>query len=295
MEWNWNKNITKEKLIDLYVKQKLGMRKVAKILNVDRLTIRRHLKRHDIPIDASIRKTLNTSKLIPTSKQTSLIYGTMMGDSCIYKEKRCKSTRLSFSHCKEQIDYIIWKRKQFGKLMASKKIKIYNNKGTKGTNIPSATYSCHFFRDLRNVFYNKNNKKHVTEEILKKIDGFALAIWFMDDGCHKKLGLELATCCYTYNEHELMKKWFIKKYNVRPIIRKSGNKQFVLFFNKVNSIKLINIIKPYIIPSMKYKINLSIDPQRLHEGLIHENKKIQSELTRDSKSIAEMTMPYAIA
>ena len=291
MDWNWDTNITKDALVDLYVRKKLGMRAIAEIFRVRRETIRRHLKRYEIPVDASIRKWSSTSKLKPTRLQLEFMYGTIMGDSGVYRtNKGAISTRMAFSHCAEQFDYILWKRAILGRLCASRKVKVYVSRDGNRTCINTATYSCHFFRGLRDVFYDPNGRKRVTQSILDRMTDFSVAVWYMDDGCRKKLGMELATCHFNIEEHELMRKWFMMKWGIRPIIRKFQTGH-TLFFNKVNSWRLSELLRKYVIPSMKYKIDVPIDPQRLHEGLLREEKMIQSELHGDMQSATETSAP----
>lgn len=67
------------------------------------------------------------------------------------------------------------------------------------------------FIDVYNDFY-KNKKKRLTKNIFSKeiFTPLMLAVWFMGDGTNNSGTISLATCCFTYHEHLLMKEIFIK-------------------------------------------------------------------------------------
>ncbi|MFW9872485.1 MAG: hypothetical protein ACFFG0_05225 [Candidatus Thorarchaeota archaeon] len=291
MEWNIRKDITKEILEKLYNEEHLGTRKIAEKLNASRSTIKRHMKLHGMKMRPEIRKTLYTAKLIPNKKQKEIIYGTLLGDSCLYKEKKCKSVRMSFSHSVKQIEYVKWLRKNLNNIITNKEIKLYKYK--KGNiSINTCSYSLHWFRDLYKIFY-KNNRKTISQEVLDLLTPLSLAIWFMDDGCHCKSGTNLATCSFNYNEHILIQKWFITKYSIETkIYNVPYGSGYLLHFNSANLKKLIKLIEKYIIPSMRYKFNLNNSPQRLQRRIINKNDMIQSELIGNNKNIAEMSMSH---
>ena len=90
----------------------------------------------------------------------------------------------------------------------------------------------------------------------------SLAIWWMDDGsiCLSKRNRygKLATECFNYEEHILMKKYFKEKWNINVQIKSEKNKYYFLRFNVTELKKLISIIYKYVceVPSMIYKIDL---------------------------------------
>ena len=296
MEWNWKKDITKEKLIDLYVNQKKSMRDLASIFRCERNTIRRHLKKHSIAINYDRRDCLMTKYWTPLPLQDNYIVGMMMGDASVLPMNGCQSCRLSFSHCIAQKDYFLWKVSLLSPIFSVNAIKQYTylrDNGTTTSSIVGHTYASLYFRKLRKMFYDKDGKKIINQSILSRITPAGLAVWFMDDGCCKKLGIELATCCFSYEEHIVLRKWFMIKFGLRPIIRKSG-KHFVLFFNKTNALAFLEIVNPYIHPSMIYKTQIFMTPQRLHARILCEEKMIQSELHGDMQRQAEMPCPSMI-
>jgi len=83
----------------------------------------------------------------------------------------------------------------------------------------------------------------------------------MDDGYYNKEHkfMDLYTMSFTYKEHLIIQNWFKKKYEFFPKINyhKQSDKYY-LRFNFLDTQKLVNIIKPYIIQSMGRKIGLRV-------------------------------------
>ena len=98
-------------------------------------------------------------------------------------------------------------------------------------------------------------KKQVTKEILNQLEPLGLAVWIMDDGTYDYNGnrINIATEHLSYEEHLLIKEWFENKFNISSKIYKHKN-QFYISFGVKETKKLIEIIKPFVIPSMRYKI-----------------------------------------
>ena len=111
-------------------------------------------------------------------------------------------------------------------------------------------------------FYNKfykNGKRHVNPLLIRHIDPFGLAIWFMDDGAYNtKTGtLCLHTNAFSYEDHLVLQKWFKNKFNLTVNIQKE-KKYFKLYFPYESAKQLVKIILPYIHPTMKYKLRWTL-------------------------------------
>ena len=74
----------------------------------------------------------------------------------------------------------------------------------------------------------------------------------MDDGA---LHGELATNCFTLDEIKLLQNMFLTRYNISTRLYnppKTG--QYVLFITKESLHDFEDLVRPYIIPSMEYKL-----------------------------------------
>ena len=188
--------------------------------------------------------------------QKQIILGGLLGDSSI------NNKNVQFSQSIKQKEYLLWKAKQF-----NKDIKYINN------TFNEKKYSrCYFYYYIKNEdiqfysficknLYSKRRKK-ISLKYLNELDALSLAIWWMDDGsiCLSKRNRygKLATECFNYEEHILMKKYFKEKWNINVQIKSEKNKYYFLRFNVTELKKLISIIYKYVceIPSMIYKIDL---------------------------------------
>jgi hypothetical protein len=77
----------------------------------------------------------------------------------------------------------------------------------------------------------------------------------MDDGSKIGNSLKLSTNTFTYNECLILIKALNDNFNIKATIQLTGGKdQYVIYILKQSMTNLREIISPYIIPSMKYKI-----------------------------------------
>ena len=198
-----------------------------------------------------------------TKQQMSLIIGSILGDGSITKYKQGeRNSQLTIQHSGKQLEYLTWKRQLF--IDAGFKVsKIYDV----SRKYPSYRFNVNLGKEgnlLRHQLYPNGNKT-ITRHHLNYLDELGLAIWFMDDGTKqvswKKDGrcscraLHISTHNFTYEEQELMVKYFKVVWNVEVKIYKDRTK-FRLNINATNAKTFIDIIKPHIHPSMEYKIDL---------------------------------------
>jgi len=204
-----------------------------------------------------LRKLEYRKKIILSPTENQIILGGLLGDLCCRMRIFTKNAFLQGGHCKEQKEYLLWKLNSLKSLSFKTRI----NK-RKAILFDSKSYPC------LNIYYNlfyKNNKKIVNLSILNKLYNLGLAVWYMDDGCYKKKdkSCNIHTNGFTYSENLLIKNWFEKKWCIKPKIYSikkpkdyPGKVWYFLNFNVKETIKLINLIKNHIHPSMNYKIGV---------------------------------------
>jgi len=86
-----------------------------------------------------------------------------------------------------------------------------------------------------------------------------MAVWYMDDGStkHKNFSMKLCTEGFTLNDNIILKNIIKEKFNIDCSIKNYKVKEKIynyLSFNKKNSILLNNLIKPYFVSCMRYKL-----------------------------------------
>ena len=120
------------------------------------------------------------------------------------------------------------------------------------------TFSCRFFlrqifRTWREVWY-KDGHKRLPIDLEKWFTPLTLAIWYMDDG-HLEKGVAPLFACESFTKEEsnviadiMLNKWQLKSYvnhNHRIRLCRESTRHFV------------ELIEPYIVPCMRYKITLT--------------------------------------
>jgi hypothetical protein len=77
----------------------------------------------------------------------------------------------------------------------------------------------------------------------------------MDDGSKVSKGLKLCTNSFKYTECLLLVKALKDNFNIKSTIQSAGApNQYIIYILKESMDDLRNIVGPYIIPEMKYKI-----------------------------------------
>lgn len=205
-------------------------------------------------------------------EKLSFISGCVFGDSHLYKNNnRC----FQFKHSEKQLDYFLWKKSLLEKFFPDANIRISDGKSiNKNTGKiykwNGLFFTSDYFQRIYNHFYDNNGRKFLNFGRLNQLTPLGLAVWYMDDGSlifHRNRYLKngertirgrsmiLATNCFNYEEHLEIKKWFKIRFNIEAKIYRQKEYN-VIVLNATNSNRLIEVISPYIINSMFYKIDM---------------------------------------
>lgn len=203
----------------------------------------------------------------PTDFQKQVILGSLLGDMWIYRNGGGVNPEFGVTHSTNQREYILWK---------------YNVLHNLARGVPEERDGTGYGKGFRTMHFHsrslpclipileathREGKKCVTREWLDMINNpVALAVWYMDDGCrNKKTTSTFALGKMANDEGALLQSFMKNKWGIETkldvIIGKVGqrdNTQLQLRTNKADSIKLWKLIEPYVIPSMRYKIDPSI-------------------------------------
>jgi len=185
-----------------------------------------------------------------------LMYGTLLGDSSLYFTTN--RVRFQVSHCKDQRPYLDL---HYSLLVEGGfDTTIYTDSNNQ---FKLMTKTHDYFEEVSKTTHH-NKKKKVTQAWLDKLTWEGIAYWFMDDarGNGKQVGLrkdhrfELAVCGFSVEECALIQQYFTNKgftcwYPER--------KYRILTFDLESSRTLSDLIEPYFITSMRYKLLPSKD------------------------------------
>ena len=231
------------KFYELYLKE-LNDVNIAKILKVSKSCIQ------DYRNSLNLKKNYQEYKEIKlTFEQEQVLIGGILGDSHLRKEY--KNTSGEFVHSLKQKEYCSWKRdilKEFcAELKESYQIDKRNNK--RYDKIICRILCNPVFNSYYHLFY-KNKIKIISRELLYRVEGLGLAVWYMDDGCKHSRTYSIATNCFSKKDLDIIQQFFLEKFNIKTSIHK-GN---ILYIKTSSASTFKNLISPYIIDSMLYKL-----------------------------------------
>lgn len=205
----------------------------------------------------------------------SILFGSLLGDG--YAEKHGEGTRFCFQQEGSHTGYLLWFHNYISRLgYCSNTIpKLQNRLGLHGklrkiSRFKTFTFSS--FNWIEECFYIQdkllNRRIKVLPSCIEEfLSPLALAIWIMDDGGKVSGGLKLSTNNFTKEEVLLLCNILNNKFDLKTTVQSAGvnrfknftediNKdQYILYISKFSMLKLIEIVGPYIHPSMKYKLN----------------------------------------
>lgn len=192
----------------------------------------------------------------------SIIYGTLLGNSNM--EKRFNNVRISFKQENKNVEYLYWLWKTLSQLgyCTNNKPKLKERISKNGKKIFYYKFNSYTYSNLNYIydeFYRNNSKiKRVPDNIFNNLTPLALACWIMEDGIRIGKGIKLSTEVFLKEDVELLIKILFLKWDIKSSIQKSGKaelNQWVIYISKSEVYKVQNLVFPFIVKSMLYKIH----------------------------------------
>lgn len=183
----------------------------------------------------------------------SIIYGSLLGKSNI--QKYTKGTNISFYIESSHSDYLLY----FHNLITNLGYCNYNipklgtrlgRKGKIFKVLQLNTLIYEQFNDIYDKWY-VNGIKGIPRDINIYLTPLAIAIWIMNNGIKSGKSIILYTNHFTYDELLLLTNVLYNKYGIKTIIKNN-----YIIIKEESMILLRDIVKPYIIKSMKYRIEV---------------------------------------
>lgn len=241
------------------------------MVNFTRLTIKNHNK---------TMKNFNKELLIGLSPNSNLIkeyknslftlsaiqweasIGLILGDASLRTQNNGRTFKLQFEWSDKHKPYADHIYNLFEEWILSKphkKVRLSPN-GNQVITWGFQTLSHKAFNPLADLFLI-NKKKGISEYLIKNhLTARGLAYWFMDDGGKldynknsTNKSIVLNTQSFTDIEVEKMSKELSNKFNFSCQLRSNKGKKIIVI-NSVSYPLFRNIIDPYLIPEMKYKL-----------------------------------------
>ena len=198
------------------------------------------------------------------SLQKDLVIGTLLGDGNL-QTNNGQTWRYRALHSIDQQPYLVHKYevlKEFCQTEPSV-TSIFDKRTQKTyTRCSFNTLSSDSFRYFGQSFYEKKvsdskYSKIVPKNIRRLLNARSLAYWYMDDGSLKWKGksnaYRLCTDNFQYYEVIRLKEALETKFELKVSIQKQRD-TYRIYIPEESSEKFRNLIEPYVIPSMYYKL-----------------------------------------
>ena len=196
------------------------------------------------------------NKLSLSKRQKEILIGMILGDGHLEKLYTPEIGRLKVEHSYKQREYVDWLYEEFKDWVRTKpkrKLKKVWNKIH--CNYGFSTYGHRLLGYFQKEFY-RERKKVIPSSLIKNITPLVLAVWYMDDGSIKSnrhKGIFLNTQSFNDCDVRKLQKILENKFGILSSTRKDEKGEQIYIGGKLGE-KFVNVIRPYIIPSMRYKI-----------------------------------------
>src|SRR3989338_2588641 len=187
-----------------------------------------------------------------SSIQRDVLIGTVLGDGCLKISRSGKAAQLQICHSFSSKDYVFWKQQIFKEwVFAEPRYYQINN------SLIFRTVSHTLIFEYMKAFY-KGRIKIIPQNICDILkSNLSLAVWFMDDGNGylETYAFRLSTYAFGLEGNLLLQKCLSVNFGLEVTLRKDskGYQLYIPTRNK-SAFKFKDLIAPYILPSMKYKI-----------------------------------------
>ena len=191
--------------------------------------------------------------------QLDVIIGSLLGDARL----ECRSVglrqhvtaRLRVHHGAKQKRYVFWKYGILKNLVLQKpQESLWDNPKR---NLHEVSWYFHTrsikeFGILHRYFYRREMKV-LPESIFDFLTPQMIAVWFMDDGSNNGENLTINAHCFSYEDQVRIAYFFKCRFTLRPTVVKDRTR-YRLAIGRKDYAKFMDLVRPFIIPSMTYKI-----------------------------------------
>lgn len=207
-------------------------------------------------------KVLSNYNLQSEEEQRSCLYGMLLGDT-----GKCSKNRILIGHGVKQEKYARFKGLMLEKITQGQTSYSYvSNYDGAYFQIHVYPSGCELLSECIETFYengcHNNTRKLITKDILSKLTLQGIALWYMDDGSYSikrdkygcKHGANLTINTYIpLEQNNLMVDYFHEKWDISCYNNYSKGR-YRLGMGKKEGIKFFNLIRPFVIESMLYKL-----------------------------------------
>lgn len=196
-----------------------------------------------------------------TPEQHQIVLGAILGDASILVYKDSTPDWLCpmrLTQGQGQEAYLEWKKEKLSLYFPRAEPKRYVNTGLgAGTvrleynSIPHPAFTMY-----RKLFY-PGGKKHLSLEILNRLEPQGIAVWLMDDGSFNKPSgwIQIASHSFSREENEMTAQWFWDRWRIQPFVYQLRSRGlWFLEFNRPAVQALVPLVRDYFFPPLLYKL-----------------------------------------
>lgn len=196
-------------------------------------------------------------RLFLTQRQKDILIGLMLGDGHLESWYNPNIANLKIEHSYKQKQYVDWLYREFKEWVRTPPKKRIRERWGK-------QYDKYYFNTLAHPdlgkfqkFFYRNRRKIVPIDLLEShLSPLGLAVWFMDDGSIKSKqcnGRFLNTQAFSRTEIKGLQRILKKRFSLESSTRRHRKGWQIYILGRCSEI-LHRLIKPYTIPSMRYKL-----------------------------------------
>lgn len=183
--------------------------------------------------------------------QREIVIGTILGDGCLITSRSGKAARLQVRHQVKHSEYVEWKYQYFSDWVETRpRFDRFNNSWY------FRTVSHPDLMEIKKIFYVETTRivPASIDQLLKT--PLSLAIWFMDDGTYYSDSIAYKLCSYAFGEtgNFLLKRCLENNFNIQTHVNNDG-KGYYLYLPVNGALKFYEVVRPFIVPCMLYKIS----------------------------------------
>ncbi|MBI2506704.1 MAG: hypothetical protein HYY99_01485 [Candidatus Colwellbacteria bacterium] len=198
-------------------------------------------------------------------EQLNVIVGTLLGDGRLEERSkgvRSYTARLRVHHGRDQKNYVLWKYKVLKNLVSKEPREIVwvnPKRNLREVSWYFHTRSTKEFRFLHEIFY-RDRKKVIPREIEELLTPQSIAVWAMDDGAYAQPYFNFNTHGFEVEEQDQLRNALLKRFRIQTALHRDRH-QWKIAVNRESVKILLDLISPFVIPTMRYKIEVPVSTE----------------------------------
>jgi len=216
-----------------------------------------------------LRRNYSTNKLSKkykeecelTLEQKEVLVGVILGDGFLEKLNDRSNTRLRVDNSYPEQELFVIKLREIFDSIVNMPPKVLTRTDKRSSKITQSIYfwtlTLPCLNYYHSLFYN-NKIKCIPGNIGELLTERGLAFWLMGDGMYRKdrEGVVICTDSFTLEDTELLKTILIEKFELTVSVQKHRENVYRLYIQKKSVNRLIDLVKPYFVTRMFYKLGL---------------------------------------